>query len=234
MATGARPRALPGTEGMPGVHVLRTLDDCLAIRAGLESAGPGARVVVIGAGFIGSEVAATCHGLGARVTVVEALPTPLARVLGHRDGRGLCAAPPGPRGQPSSPGWVWTGSRPTRRTVAAVVHLADGTGLEADVVVVGIGVVPAVEWLADSGLSLDNGVVCTETLFAADEVVAAGDVARWTRPGYRREAAGRALDQRRRGGRGRRPATCWPGRRRPSPTIPCPSSGRISTRPRSR
>ncbi len=65
----------------------------------------------------------------------------------------------------------------------AVVHLADGTELEADVVVVGIGVVPAVGWLEGSGLSLDNGVVCSETLFAADRVVAAGDVARWTHPG---------------------------------------------------
>jgi 3-phenylpropionate/trans-cinnamate dioxygenase ferredoxin reductase subunit len=72
VATGARARTLPGTEGMSGVSTLRTLDDCLGIRADLEAAGTGARVVVIGAGFIGSEVAATCHGLDARVTVVEA------------------------------------------------------------------------------------------------------------------------------------------------------------------
>jgi len=64
-----------------------------------------------------------------------------------------------------------------------VVHLGDGTDLDADLVVVGIGVVPATSWLEDSGLTLDNGVVCNETLFAADGVVAAGDVARWTHVG---------------------------------------------------
>ena len=183
VATGARPRVLPGTEGMGGVHVLRTLDDCLAIRADLEAAGPEPRVVVIGAGFIGSEVAATCHGIGARVTVVEALPTPLAGVLGPRWARPLPSSI-ATTAWPSSPGWVSTGSQSDPGGPSPpVVHLADGTDLEADLVVVGIGVVPAVDWLAGSGLTLDNGVVCTETLFAADNVVAAGDVARWTHPG---------------------------------------------------
>jgi NADPH-dependent 2,4-dienoyl-CoA reductase/sulfur reductase-like enzyme len=65
----------------------------------------------------------------------------------------------------------------------AVVHLGDGTDLDADLVVVGIGVVPSTSWLEDSGLTVDNGVVCSETLFAADRVVAAGDVARWTHVG---------------------------------------------------
>lgn len=183
VATGAQPRVLPGTEGMGGVHVLRTLDDCLAIRADLEAAGPEPRVVVIGAGFIGSEVAATSHGIGARVTVVEALPTPLAGVLGpqmgeasaqlHRDHGVAVLTGVGVDRVTSDPG----GPSPL------VVHLVDGTDLEADLVVVGIGVVPAVDWLAGAGLTLDNGVVCTETLFAADNVVAAGDVARWTHPG---------------------------------------------------
>jgi 3-phenylpropionate/trans-cinnamate dioxygenase ferredoxin reductase component len=182
VATGAHPRILPGTEGMPGVHVLRTLDDCLAIRADLDAAGLGARVAVIGAGFIGSEVAATCHGLGARVTVVEALPTPLLGVLGpemgeasaqlHRDQGVVVLTGVGVDRVTSHP----DGPAPL------VVHLVDGTDLEADLVVVGIGVVPAVEWLADSGLTIDNGVVCTEALFAADNVVAAGDLARWTQP----------------------------------------------------
>jgi len=183
VATGAQARTLPGTESVPGVHVLRTLDDCLSIRADLEKAGPGARVVVIGAGFIGSEVAATCHGLGARVSVVEALPTPLATVLGSQMGE-ACARLHRERGV-----GVLTGvgvDRVTSEPVGPaplVVHLADGTDLEADLVVVGIGVVPAVQWLADSGLTLDNGVVCSEALFAAANVVAAGDVARWTKPG---------------------------------------------------
>jgi NADPH-dependent 2,4-dienoyl-CoA reductase/sulfur reductase-like enzyme len=183
VATGARARRLPDTEGMPGVHTLRTLDDCFGIRADLEGAGSGARLVVIGAGFIGSEVAATCHGLGARVTVVEALPTPLSRVLGDEMGE-ACAQLHRAQGVT-----VLTGALVDRVSAhpgaptPVVVHLLDGTDLEADLVVVGIGVAPAVEWLEGSGLTLDSGVVCNETLSAGDGVVAAGDVARWTHPG---------------------------------------------------
>ncbi len=183
VATGAAARPLPGTEGQRAVRTLRTLDDCLAIRDTLRAAGPGARVVVIGAGFIGSEVAATCRGLGAEVTVVEALPTPLGRVLGDEMGA-ACAGLHRAEGVT-----VRAGVGVDRVTSVAggdapvVVHLADGTDLAADVVVVGIGVVPSVGWLEGSGLTLDNGVVCSETLFAADRVVAAGDVARWTHAG---------------------------------------------------
>ncbi|MGO9027173.1 MAG: NAD(P)/FAD-dependent oxidoreductase [Acidimicrobiales bacterium] len=183
VATGASPRRLPGTEGVAGVHTLRTLDDCLAIRDGLAAAGERPRVVVIGAGFIGAEVAATCHGLGARVTVVEALPTPLGRVIGDRMGE-VCAGLHRDAGVELRLGVgveavepVAGGSSPT------VVRLSDGSELAADVVVVGIGVVPAVGWLGGSGLSLDDGIVCSESLFAGDRVVAAGDVARWRHPG---------------------------------------------------
>lgn len=183
IATGARARRLPGTEGMAGVRTLRTLDDCLGLRADLQRIGPAARVVVIGAGFIGAEVAATCHGLGVDVTIVEALPTPLAGAIGvqmgevcaglHRDaGVALRVGMGVERVVPGSDG-----------TSATVVHLSDGTALPADVVVVGIGVVPVVDWLGDSGVGLDNGVVCNDRLFAADSVVAAGDVARWTHVG---------------------------------------------------
>ena len=183
IATGARARWLPGTEGMAGVRTLRTLDDCLGLRADLQRIGGAARLVVIGAGFIGAEVAATCHGFGADVTIVEALPTPLAGAIGeqmgeacaglHRDaGVALRVGVGVERVVPSSDG-----------TSATVVHLTDGTALPADVVVVGIGVEPVVDWLGDSGVSLDNGVVCDDRLFAADNVVAAGDVARWTHVG---------------------------------------------------
>lgn len=183
IATGARARWLPGTEGMAGVRTLRTLDDCLGLRADLQRIGGAARLVVIGAGFIGAEVAATCHGLGADVTIVEALPTPLAGAIGEQMGE-ACAGLHLDAGValrvgvgvervvPSSDG-----------TSATVVHLTDGTALPADVVVVGIGVEPVVDWLGDSGVSLDNGVVCDDRLFAADNVVAAGDVARWTHVG---------------------------------------------------
>ena len=183
VATGAAARPLPGTEGQPAVHTLRTLDDCLAIRHTLVSAGDGARVVVIGAGFIGSEVAATCRGLGAEVTVVEALPTPLGRVLGDEMGE-ACAGLHRAEGVTVRTGVGVDGVTSTPGAdPPAVVHLGDGTDLDADLVVVGIGVVPATSWLEDSGLTLDNGVVCNETLFAADGVVAAGDVARWTHVG---------------------------------------------------
>jgi NADPH-dependent 2,4-dienoyl-CoA reductase/sulfur reductase-like enzyme len=149
---------------------------------------------VIGAGFIGAEVAATCRGLGFEVTVVEALPTPLGRVLGDEMGAACAAlhtdagvdlrtgvgvdkvvAEP-PSSQSSEPA-----SAPGTRPIS--VHLSDGEVLHADVVVVGIGVTPAVDWLAGSELEVDNGVVCDEFLFAAPDVVAAGDVARWTHLG---------------------------------------------------
>ena len=191
IATGARARSLPGTEGMPGVHTLRTIDDAEALIHDLNAAGAGAHVVVIGAGFIGSEVAATCRGLGFEVTVVEALPTPLGRVLGEQMGA-ACALLHADAGVVVRTGVgvdrvvrAEPGSEPGAESGAAsiAVHLDDGEVLEADVVVVGIGVTPAVDWLAVSALELDNGVVCDEFLFASDNVVAAGDVARWTHRG---------------------------------------------------
>ncbi len=182
VATGASARRLPGTEGMPGVFTLRTLDDCLGIKAGLEAAGPEPRLVVVGAGFIGAEVAATCRTSGATVTLVESLPTPMGRVLGERMGE-VCADLHRAQGVT-----VRTGVGVDRLVAdpggadPVAVYLADGTRLAADVVVVGIGVVPAVGWLTDSGLAIDNGIICDSSLFAADQVVAAGDIARWQRP----------------------------------------------------
>lgn len=184
IATGAVARTLPGTEGIPGVHVLRTLDDCLSVRATLGAAGDKPRLVVVGAGFIGAEVAATCRGLGAEVTVVEALPVPLGRVLGEEMGA-VCAALHRDAGVTVRAGvgvdHLVAGGPDGH--VPVTVHLTDGTAVDADVVVVGIGVVPATGWLDRSGLVLGDGVVCSDTLFAADRVVAAGDVARWVHRG---------------------------------------------------
>ena len=174
IATGARCRTMPGTEGISGVHVLRSLDDCLALRADFEAMPQ--RVVVVGAGFIGAEVAATARGRGLDVTMVEALPTPLGRVLGDEMGE-VCAE-------------VHRDHGVDLRTAVGVerisgdgrverVTLSDGSTIDADVVVVGIGVIPNTEWLDGSGLEVDDGVVCDASCLAADRVTAAGDVARW-------------------------------------------------------
>ena len=179
IATGARCRTLPGADQLGGVHVLRGLDDCLALRADLESSP--ARVVVIGAGFIGAEVAATARTRGIDVTVVEIEATPLARALGARIGQ-VCADVHRDHGVDLRTG-VGVDSI-LGDTHVTGVHLTDGTRIDADVVVVGIGVVPNTEWLEGSGLTIDDGIVCDETCLAAPRVVAAGDVARWPNPRF--------------------------------------------------
>ena len=178
IATGTYARRLPNTPALAGIHVLRTLADCLALRAELD-ASP--RVVVIGAGFIGLEVAATCRGRGLTVTVIESLAAPLERGLGARLGAyvGEIHREQGVE--------LRLGTRVGRlvgeRRVEAV-ELADGTRIPADVVVVGIGAAPATGWLEGSGLELADGVVCDAACRAtrAAFVVAAGDVARWPNP----------------------------------------------------
>lgn len=179
IATGARCRTLPGTDQLGGVHVLRGLDDCLALRADFESSP--SRVVVIGAGFIGAEVAATARTRGLDVTLVEQETTPLARALGEQIGQ-VCADLHRDHGVDLRTG-VGVASIDGDGHVTGVT-LADGTRVDADVVVVGIGVVPNTEWLEGSGLSIDDGIVCDETCLAAPRVVAAGDVARWPNPRF--------------------------------------------------
>ncbi|MGI9622570.1 MAG: NAD(P)/FAD-dependent oxidoreductase, partial [Acidimicrobiales bacterium] len=179
IATGARCRTIPGTESMAGVHTLRTLDDCLAIRADFE-AGPQ-RVVVVGAGFIGAEVAATARSAGLEVTMVEMAPIPFEHILGAKMGQ-VCADVQLDHGVDLRTG-VGVSSIDGGDRVERVV-LDDGTSLDADVVVVGVGVVPNTEWLEGSGLNLDNGVLCDESCLAGPGIVAAGDVARWPNPRF--------------------------------------------------
>ncbi len=184
IATGAQPRRFPGVTEVDGVFTLRTLDDCLALAS--RAATEGARLVVVGAGFIGSEVTATCTTRGARVTVIEALATPLAQALGEEIGAVFDALHTD-HGVEVRTGVAVSRVRTSRDDDGAdgpggrvtAVELADGTVLDADVVVVGIGVVPATAWLDGSGLELDDGVVVDATLHAADGVVVAGDAARW-------------------------------------------------------
>lgn len=174
IATGADARMLPGTEGLAGVHALRTVDDAIEVRAALDAK---ARTVVIGAGFIGSEVAAGARKRDVDVTIVEALATPLVRAVGERMG-GAIASLHERNGTPLLCG-VGVRSVEGDGRVERVM-LSDGTVLPADLVVVGIGCVPVTDWLEGSGLTLDNGIVCDENLFTGvDGIYAAGDVARW-------------------------------------------------------
>jgi 3-phenylpropionate/trans-cinnamate dioxygenase ferredoxin reductase subunit len=181
IATGAQPRRLPGAGELSGVHTLRSLEDCLELAP--RAAVPGARVAVVGAGFIGSEVAATCRSRGAQVTLLEALPAPLALVLGEEMGA-VCATLHTDHGVQVRTGAAVSALRSSdgtagERARVTGVELTDGTVVDADVVVVGIGVTPTTAWLEGSGLELADGVVADATLHAADDVVVAGDVARW-------------------------------------------------------
>jgi NADPH-dependent 2,4-dienoyl-CoA reductase/sulfur reductase-like enzyme len=177
LATGAEPRPLPGVEPTAGVHMLRTLEDSISL--GRAVRGEGARVVVVGAGFIGSEVAATCRGLGASVTVVEALSQPLARVLGTEMGAACGALHVDHDVELITGVGVSALRSPGPDDGVDGVELDDGAVLDADVVVIGIGVVPTTRWLEGSGLEVADGVVADATLHAAADVVVAGDMARW-------------------------------------------------------
>jgi 3-phenylpropionate/trans-cinnamate dioxygenase ferredoxin reductase subunit len=179
VATGASARWLPGAPMLEGVHVLRTLDDCIGLRTVLDDRPQ--RVVVVGAGFIGAEVAATCRGLGLDVTMVEVAPVPLERALGREMGLGMADLHRA-HGVDLRLGVGIEGLDGDERVEA--VRLADGTTVPAEVVVVGIGVAPNTGWLEGSGLNIDDGVVTDETLSAAPGVVAAGDVARWPSARY--------------------------------------------------
>ncbi len=175
IATGAVPRRLPGQPDLDGLFVLRTLDDSLALRAAL--AARPTRVVVVGAGFIGAEVAATARSYRVDVTLVEALPVPLARGLGEKLG-GVFAELHRAHGVDVRLSTGVDGFVGEERVEG--VRLSDGSVVAAEVVVVGIGVMPATGWLASSGLRLRDGVVCDGTLnVGVPGIYAAGDLARW-------------------------------------------------------
>lgn len=179
VATGARVRRLSDQPDWRGVHTLRSLADSLGLRDELEL---GRRVVVIGAGFIGLEVAATARQRGCDVTVLEGAAAPMMRGLGAEMGTLVARVH-------ERHGVVLRCGVKVERLVEGVpgtvggVELGDGEVVPADVVVVGIGVVPATEWLVGSGLVLDDGIVCDATLNTGVRgVYAAGDVARWPHP----------------------------------------------------
>lgn len=179
IATGATVRRLPGQPEWSGVHTLRSLGDSLALRDELRV---GERVVVIGAGFIGLEVAATARQRGCEVTVLEGAPAPMMRGLGAHMGS-LVAEVHRRHGVVLRCGVAVDRLVSDDERRVAGVALRDGEIVPADVVVVGIGVAPATDWLVGSGLTIDDGVVCDATLNAGRRgVYAAGDVARWPHP----------------------------------------------------
>jgi NADPH-dependent 2,4-dienoyl-CoA reductase/sulfur reductase-like enzyme len=172
IASGLRPRRLP----VPGPDrcVIRTVDDAARVRAALR---PGVRLVVVGAGFIGCEVAAAARGLGARVDVVAPESVPVERPLGVVVGSAL-------RRRHEAHGVRFhLGTVPVEYRTSSVV-LGDGTELPADLVVEAVGCVPATDWLAGTGLDLTDGVLCDNSLRAGGrpDVVACGDLARFPNP----------------------------------------------------
>jgi NADPH-dependent 2,4-dienoyl-CoA reductase/sulfur reductase-like enzyme len=178
IATGVTPRRLARSD-LAGVHVLRTLDDALALRAAL-CAGP--RVVVVGSGFLGTEVAAVARTMGVEVTLVGPQPVPVRRPFGDRIGALVAELH-------RNHGTRLRCGTPVHRLIHAAgqvtgVELADGTTLPADVVLLAVGSTPATGWLTGSGLRLDDGVVCDQRCEAAPGIYAAGDVACWHNPQF--------------------------------------------------
>ncbi|HYJ67687.1 MAG TPA: FAD-dependent oxidoreductase [Nocardioidaceae bacterium] len=183
-ATGVRPRRLPLDAPLEWRQTLRTIDDGIALRERLTEGG---RLVLIGAGFVGSEVAATARGHGCDVHVVDPLPEPMTRAIGEMVGGEL-------RRRHESHGVTFH----LGRSVAAIegdtaprtVHLDDGQQLTADIVVEAVGSIPNVEWLDGNGLDLTNGVACDEWLrpLRADapipDVAAVGDIVRYVNPRF--------------------------------------------------
>ena len=174
IATGLVPRRIPSFPDLEGVRVLRTFDESLALR---KHAGEARRAVVIGAGFIGCEVTASLRGLGVDVVLVEPQLAPLASVLGVQIGN-LVARLHQAEGVD-----VRTGvgvSEIVGSTHVEKVILSDGSEIEADLVVVGIGSRPATDWLEGSGIAVDNGVICDNVgRTAVPNIWALGDVASW-------------------------------------------------------
>jgi len=174
IATGLVPRRIPSLGELNGIRVVRSFDDSLVLRG---DAAAARRAVVIGAGFIGCEAAASLRKLGVDVVLVEPQPAPLAAVLGEQIGE-LVARLHRANGVDVRSGVGVAEVRGDGRVETVV--LADGAELPADLVVLGVGSRPATEWLGGCGIDVDNGVLCDLTgRTSAPNVWAVGDVAFW-------------------------------------------------------
>lgn len=183
VATGLRPKKLEAAAGLRGVHVLRTLDDAIALRGDLV---PCAKVVILGSGFIGCEVAATARKLGCSVTVVSSSARPLERVLGA-DFAGKIQR----RHEAQGVKFIFNSDITEVAGESAVgrLTLRDGQSIECDVLVVAIGSIANTEWLANSPIDITDGVLTNSAMQALDQaglpvpsVFAVGDVARFANP----------------------------------------------------
>jgi 3-phenylpropionate/trans-cinnamate dioxygenase ferredoxin reductase subunit len=179
IATGLVPKRIRSFPDVPAIRVLRSFDDALALR---EHASTAKRAVIVGAGFIGCEVAASLRALGVEVVLVEPQPAPLAGVLGEQVGQ-LVARLHRAEGVDVRTGTGVAEVRSDSSGRVTAVMLDDGTELVADLIVVGIGSRPATDWLAGSGVDLadkDKGVLCDEVgRTSAPHVWALGDIASW-------------------------------------------------------
>jgi 3-phenylpropionate/trans-cinnamate dioxygenase ferredoxin reductase subunit len=182
IATGAEPRTIDiAGAGLDGVHYLRTLSDCDALRQRLDAGG---KVVVIGAGWIGAEFAASARQRGLDVTVIEPAAVPLERVLGQELGafyRGVHETHGVEmRMQTGVEGFEGSGS-------VAAVRTTDGRSIACDFVVVGVGVIPRTQLAAAAGAKIENGIVVNQQLRTTlPDVFAAGDVANAWHPFFKR------------------------------------------------
>ncbi|TQO20045.1 NADPH-dependent 2,4-dienoyl-CoA reductase/sulfur reductase-like enzyme [Rhodoglobus vestalii] len=213
LATGSAVRELSVVHGEPRLHVLHSMDDAIRLRAEFA---PGKHLVLVGGGFIGLEVAAAARWQGLDVTVIARGPAPLSRVfvgdigrwyqgLHERNGVNVrCGS------ALEAIEWGING---------AVVTLTNGSVINADIVVAGVGSTPAVEWLANSGVEITNGLACTPDLMTSvPNVVAAGDIVSWRNPIFdeemRVEHWTNAIDQ------GRHAAATLLGNRDPFASVP--------------
>jgi NADPH-dependent 2,4-dienoyl-CoA reductase/sulfur reductase-like enzyme len=179
IATGLRPRLPKSWAAIRGVSVLRTLDDVRLLRSHLREA---TNVVIVGAGFIGAEAAAVIATPERTVTIIDPLPLPMAGALPSELGSMLEAAHR-EHGVDVRCGLAVDEVLATDRRVTGV-RLSNGSTLEADLVIVGLGATPNTDWLADSGVPVEDGVICDEHNRACDHVFAAGDVASWINPRF--------------------------------------------------